>query len=225
MADTPTESQEPEDDPPLTRARLRASVFEQTPAVFMTLLSVLVGLVLSDLVTEARARMHLWPLDLTSLRTWGQLFANGACAISVWIILAHLGMVRRRVPHLGESLIAFGPPFILLTATTFVGRPDMWPWLYFACIYLAVSVVAVQVSVRMTMEQPGGERFAVLLRPTGCLGVMYLGSPLYLLAGFLDQQGWLTGPMEAILALSAPPPALLAAWLFFRDWRKALDQA
>jgi hypothetical protein len=99
---------------------------DQFPAVFITLVSVLVGLALSDLVAEARAHMTLWPLNLATLRTWAQIFANGTSAIAVWIVFAHVGIARRRVPDIFDSLIAFGPPLLLLMANSFVGQKEIW---------------------------------------------------------------------------------------------------
>jgi hypothetical protein len=202
---------------------LRARVIEQTPAVFITLVSVLIGLVLSDLVTEARSRMHLWPLDNLAIRTWGQLASNGISALSVWIVLAHLSVARRRVPHIGETISGLGPPLILLTATSFVGRPEVWPWFYGAGVYLAVSIVADTMQVRLTMDQPGGERFARLAHPLGHLVICYIGTPAYLGAAFLDQHGLLPTTLELALAFAPLPTASALIWMFFRDWRAALD--
>src|SRR6185312_15689340 len=175
---------------------LRAQVIEQTPAVFITLVSVLIGLVLSDLVTEARSRMHLWPLDGLAIRTWGQILSNGISALSVWVVLAHLTVARRRAPHILETVSGLGPPLILLTATSFIGRPEVWPWFYGASVYLAVSIVADTTQVRLTMDQPGGERFARLAHPLGHLVICYLGSPAYLVAAILDQHGRLPAAFE-----------------------------
>lgn len=202
---------------------LRARVIDQSPAVFVTLVSVLVGLVLSDLVTEARAHMHLWPLDFMAVRTWGQLFSNGASALSVWIVLAHLGVARRRVPHLTETVSAFAPPVLLLAATTFVGRPQIWPWFYGASLYLATALVADILNVRLTMDQPAGQRFRRLLRPLGHHVVIYLGAPTYLAGAILDQRGWLSPALELVLAIAPIPAALALTWMFFQDWRTAVE--
>jgi len=202
---------------------LRARVIEQSPAVFITLVSVLIGLVLSDLVTEARSRMHLWPLDAFAVRTWGQLAANGISALSVWVVLAHLGVARRRAPHVTESLSAFGPPLMLLAATGMVGRPEIWPWFYGASLYLAVSAVSDTVQVRLTMDQPGGQRFARLAHPLGHLSICYVGAPAYAAAGVLDQHGLLPYWAEIAMVFVPLPTASALVWMFFRDWRAALE--
>ncbi|HEY2359278.1 MAG TPA: hypothetical protein VGH86_17645 [Phenylobacterium sp.] len=203
-------------------SELRARVIDQAPAVFVTLVSVLVGLVLSDLVTEARAHMHLWPLDFMAVRTWGQLFSNGTSALSVWIVLAHLGIARRRVPHLTETLSAFAPPMLLLAAASFVGRPEIWPWFYGASAYLVTALVADIFNVRLTMDQPSGRRFARLLHPLRHHLVIYLGAPTYLLGGYLDQHGWLPSAPQLALAFLPIPAALTLTWTFFQDWRTAV---
>lgn len=206
-----------------TAADFRSRVVQQTPAVFVTLVSVLIGLVLSDLVTEARGHMHLWPMDHLAVLTWGQLLCNGISALSLWVVLAHLGVARRRIPHIVESICAFGPPLILLAATSVVGRPVIWPWLYGASAYLAISIVSDKVQVRLTADLPGGERFARLSHPLGHLVVCYAGAPAYLVAAILDQHGLLPGSMEIVMAYAPLPTALLLIWLFFRDWRAALE--
>jgi hypothetical protein len=198
-------------------------MIEQAPAVFITLVSVLIGLVLSDLVTEARSRMHLWPLDGLALRTWGQILSNGISALAVWIVLAHLSIARRRVPHVWETVSGLGPPLMLLTATSFIGRPEVWPWFYGAGVYLAVSIVADTTQVRLTMDQPGGERFANLAHPLGHLSICYLGSPLYLLAAVLDQHRLLPKSFELALVFAPLPTAAALVWMFFRDWRAAIQ--
>jgi hypothetical protein len=202
---------------------LRERVIGQTPSVFVTLVSVLIGLVLSDLVTEARAHMRLWPLDVPALLTWGQLASNTVSAIAVWAVLAHLGVARRRVPHIVETLSAFGPPLILLAATSFIGTPHLWPWLYGASLYLAVSIVVDTVQVRLTADQPGGERFAGLAHPMGHLVICYLGAPAYLAAAILDQLGRLPTALELVMAFAPVPTALLLMWMFFSDWRAAVE--
>jgi hypothetical protein len=201
---------------------LFARVISQSPALYITLVSVLVGLVLSDLVTEARSRMHLWPLDMLALRTWGQLTSNGSAALAVWTILAHLSIARRRAPHLTETLFAFGPPLLVLATTSFVGRAEMWPWLYGAAGYLVIAAVTDIVNVRMTMDQPGGERFAPLLDPRRHMSIVFLAIPLYGVGGYLDQHGRLSPTMELALAALPMPTTLLVVWVFFHDWRKAV---
>jgi hypothetical protein len=139
------------------------------------------------------------------------------------MVLAHLGIARRRAPHMVESFSAFGPPLMLLASAGLVGRPEVWPWFYGASAYLAVSIISDTIQVRLTMDQPGGQRFARLAHPLGHLLVCYLGAPAYLAAAVLDQNGLLPSWIATMLVVEPLPTALLLVWMFFRDWRAALD--
>jgi hypothetical protein len=53
--------------------------------------------------------------------------------------------------------------------------------------------------------------------------VCYLGAPAYLAAAVLDQNGLLPSWIATMLVFAPLPTALLLVWMFFRDWRAALD--
>jgi hypothetical protein len=203
----------------------RDRVGELLPTVFITLVSVLIGLVLSDLVSEARTRMRLWPLSLSTLRTWSQLVANGAGALSAWIVYVHVSIGRRRVPTLWDSLIAFLVPISLLVATSFVGANASWPWFYAMSIFLAISVATSAGHLRLALSEPELSPLRSMLRPTGHLGVLAGSAVLYAAIGLADQRGWVTVTGEVILAAGATPMALLISYIFFREWHEAIGQA
>ena len=62
--------------------------------------------------------MMLWPLSIATLRTWGQIFAMGSCCFSVWIIFAHLGVSRLRIPSLADTVVVFIIPLAILLRKT-----------------------------------------------------------------------------------------------------------
>ena len=198
---------------------------DQFPTVFITLVSVLVGLALSDLVSEARAHMTLWPLNLATLRTWMQIFANGTSALVVWIVFVHVGIARRRVPDLYDSLIAFGTPLLLLIANSFVGQKDIWPWFYIASLYLAVSIATSYLHTRMALHEPELESLRGLLRMSGHLGILSAGVVIFGIAGYCDRQGYLSPFAELLIAALPLPAAALVSYLFMRDWRASVVKA
>jgi hypothetical protein len=203
----------------------RDRVGELLPTVFITLVSVLIGLVLSDLVSEARTRMSLWPLSLSTLRTWSQLLANGAGALSAWIVYVHVSIGRRRVPTLWDSLIAFLVPISLLVATSFVGANTSWPWFYAMSIFLALSVATSAGHLHLALSEPELSPLRSMLRPTGHLGVLAGSAIAYAAIGWVDQQGWLSLAEEVVLAAGATPMAFLIGYIFFREWHEAIGQA
>jgi hypothetical protein len=207
------------------REDLDERIKEQFPVLFVTLVSVLIGLVLADLVAESRARMVLWPLSLGALRTWFQLAANFFSALGAWIVYAHIGVSRRRVPGLSDALIAFSNPILLLFGNAFVGREPVWPWFYFAAVFLAVSFCTTLWLSYTWRSETEIASFHRLLRPGGFLSVFVSGVPVYAAAGRADQHGYLSPSGETLIAAMAAPSALGVCHLFLRDWRQAVDEA
>jgi len=204
---------------------LEERVKQQLPAIFITLVSVLIGLVFADLVSEAQSRMTLWPLNLATLRTWAQIFSISASAFAAWIVYSHLGISRNHIPSFGDSFSAVLVPAPLLIMNSFVGLPQIWPWFYFSSAYLLVCLGTSLWGLRLTNDELELQRFRDLHRPTGFLGIFYAGVPSFALAGWGDQHGWLSAWMELSLAALPIPAALLCVHLFLRDWRHAIGSA
>jgi hypothetical protein len=204
---------------------LEDRIKQQFPSLFITLLSVLIGLVFADLVSEAHARMTLWPLNVDTLRTWAQIFAMGTNALNCWVFLAYISISRLRIPTLEDSLSVFLAPVPLLIGNSFVGLKEVWPWLYYASFYLAMSLAATLVQVRMASVERELASFARIAKPFGPVLVLYIGMPFYAAAGWADSQGMLSPVAEMLLAMSATPAALCFLWLFFRSWHRAIAEA
>ncbi len=201
---------------------LEDRIKSQFPVLTVTLLSVLIGLTFSDLVEIARARMTLWPLDLGSLRTWAQLAAMASCAFSVWIIFAHLAISRFRIPAFADSVIVFVIPPAILIGNSLVGQAAIWPWFCFASFYLLVSLLTWLWQVRVAAAETELAAFARLSRPTGPLSVLYIGIPFYAAAGWADAHGFFSPLAEVLIAAAATPAAFLTAWIFMREWHRAI---
>jgi hypothetical protein len=195
------------------------------PALYITLLSILIGLVFSDLASEAHTRMTLSPLNLGTLRTWGQIFAMATNALGAWVAFAHIGISRQRIPSLADSVIVFLVPVPLLFANALVGQRDIWPWFYYASGYLLIAYASWRWQVRMASKESELASFARLAHPLGAVSVLYVGIPFYAAAGWADQHGLLTPVVETMLAMSAAPASMIFSWLFFRDWHRAIAEA
>jgi hypothetical protein len=198
-------------------------VKDQFSGLFITLVSVLVGLVFADLISQAETRMALWPLNASTLRTWAQIATMGSNAFGVWVYYTHFGVPRRRVPSLIDSVIAFAIPIPLLIANSLVGRPELWPWLYFASGYLVICLLTVLWLVHtLKADHPS---FARLGRASGNLAVFYLGAPAFFAMGLMDQHGWFSPWMEVFAVFGAVPTALIAVYIYLRDWRLSIAEA
>jgi hypothetical protein len=204
---------------------LESRIKSQFPALFITLVSVLVGLALADLVAEARARMVLWPINLLTLRTWFEFATNGISALALWTTYAHIGISRWRVASLADSFIAFILPLSLLFGNSFVGLQLAWPWFYFAASFLAVSLVTTIWQVYILSAEDGLASFRYLLRPGGYTTIFVAGIPFYGAAGWADQHHLLSPLLEVLCAATGGPSALLVCHLFLRDWHHAIGAA
>lgn len=204
---------------------LESRIRHQFPSLFITLLSVLIGLVLADLVQEARTRLVQWPLSIETLRTWGQVLAHGSSAVTAWIIYSHLGISHARVPSFADSIVSFIVPLTLLFAMPLIGVAQIWPWFYYASGSLVISLATSMWLSRLSSGEPGLARLNTLLQKRGYFGIFYGGIPTFALAGWLGQQGMLSPEVEFFFAAVPLPTAMLASYLFLRDWREAIANA
>ncbi|MBV9063100.1 MAG: hypothetical protein JOY77_09270 [Alphaproteobacteria bacterium] len=204
---------------------LEGRIKAQFPGLIVTLLSVLIGLAFSDLVGIARAQMTLWPLDIAMLRTWSQIVAMGAVSLAVWIIFAHLGVSRLRIPAFADTVVVFILPLAIIVGNTLIGQKFIWPWFYYASFYLLISLGAWHWQVRIALAESELASFARLTRPLGPLSVIYFGIPSYAAAGWADSHGLLSPVAETLVAMSAGPAACLTAWIFVREWQRAISLA
>ena len=204
---------------------LEGRIKAQFPGLIVTLLSVLIGLAFSDLVGIARAQMTLWPLDIAVLRTWGQIVAMASVSLAVWIIFAHLGVSRLRIPAFADTVVVFILPLAILVGNSLVGQKAIWPWFYYASFYLLISLGAWHWQVRIALAESELASFARLTRPLGPLSVIYFGIPSYAAAGWADSHGLLSPVAETLIAMSAGPAACLTAWIFVREWQRAISSA
>jgi hypothetical protein len=208
---------------PETHEELEHRIREQFPALYITLVSVFIGLALADLVAEARAHMALWPLTLDTLRTWGELTGNLFSALSAWTIYAHLGISRRRIPTFADSLIAFTLPLFLLILNSYVGVTPMWKWLYFASGFLVFSLATTLWNFHILRLETELASFRRLGRLTGYPVIFITGIPFYAVAGWADQSGYLSPLLETLVAWIPAPSALFACFIFLREWRAAVS--
>ena len=208
---------------PETHEELENRIREQFPALYITLVSVLVGLALADLVAEARVRMVLWPLAIDTMRTWGELTGNLFSALAAWVVYAHLGISRRRIPTFADSLIAFSLPLFILILNSYVGVSPMWKWLYFASGFLAFSLATTLWNFHILRRETELASFRHLARLTGYPAVFVTGIPFYAVAGWADQNGYLSPLLEVFVAWIPAPSALFTCFIFLREWRGAID--
>jgi len=202
---------------------LEARVARQFSSLYLTLVSVLVGLVLSDLFSAIHDRMTLWPLTLETGRTWCQIFGNTLAVLSSWVTYSHLGLLRNRLPTICDTVdVMLLLVTVPLNAAT--GRHEAAAWFFWAASFLLLGLTAVRINLSQATREPGLAHLPRLGRFGGPYTFVYLGAPGYLamaLASYLH----LTPPwLEFTAAATAPVAAVIVTILFMRAWRAAVLQ-
>lgn len=198
-------------------------VARQFSALYLTLVSVLVGLVLSDLFSAVHERMTLWPLTLQSVRTGCQVIGNTVVVLSSWITYTHLGMLRHRVPTLWDTVDAV---LVLVTVplNAATGLADATGWFFWAAAFSVLGSVAVNINLWQTAREPALSHFRRLARFGGPYSMLYGGAPLYLAMAFAAHLGVAPLPLEIATTVLGPISGVVVAVLFMREWRAAVQQ-
>jgi hypothetical protein len=199
-------------------------VTEQYPMVVVTLVSVITGAVLTDLMMEVRIRMHLWPLSLETIRVCAQVIMVGYLSLNVWMVSTHLAILPKRIPSLGDSVVAFLLPATLFFVTSRVGEAETWPYFYATSLNGVIGVSARLYMSRLVTAEPGTEPIKRIFRPTGYLMGFYVGIPLSVTMGWLDQHGRLSPLHATIFILIGLLNTGLATYRFFHDWHLAVAE-
>lgn len=200
---------------------LEARVSRQFSTLYLTLVSVLVGLVLSDLFANIHNRMTLWPLTLETGRTWCQIFGNSLAVLSSWVTYSHLGLLRHRVPTIWDTVDA---TLVLVTIplNAATGLHEAAAWFFWASAFTLLGVTAVRINLRQATREAALAHLPRIGRFGGPYTIVYLGAPGYMamaVASYLH----LTPPwLELAAAATAPAAAVFVTILFVREWRAAV---
>jgi len=200
---------------------LETRVAGQFAPLYLTLVSVLVGLVLADLFDQVHARMVLWPLTLETIRTWFQIIGNAIVALSAWVTYSHLGLLRRRLPTIWDTLDA-SLVLVTIPLNAATGRHEAAGYFFWAAAYCVLALCAVRINLRQATREPALAHLPRLGRFGGPYTFLYLGAPSYLalaVASYLH----LTPPlMEVFASAWGPVAGVVVAILFMREWRAAV---
>jgi hypothetical protein len=203
---------------------LEARVAKLFPSLYLTLVSVLVGLVLSDLFSEMHARMTLWPLTIEACRTWCQVLGNTLAALAAWVTYSHLGLVKQRLPTVWDTLDAV---LVLITipSNALVGRHEAAGWFLVAGCWNLLAVCAVRINLWQASREPSLSHFARIGRFSGPYNYLYVGVPAFMVMSVLSYLHMTTPLVELAAAATAPIAGVGVTLLFMREWRAAVLQA
>jgi hypothetical protein len=197
---------------------LETRVARQFSTLYLTLVSVLVGLVLSDLFSSVHARMVLWPLTLETARTWCQIFGNTLAVLSSWVTYSHLGLLRNRLPTIWDTVDA-ALVLVTIPLNAAAGLHQGEDWFFWAAAFMLLGLTAVKINLWQATREPALRHLPRIGRFGGPYTLAWLGAPGYL-AVAVASHFHLTSPLlELTVAATAPVAAVLVTILFMREWR------
>ena len=200
---------------------LEARVARQFSSLYLTLVSVLVGLVLADLFSTIHARMILWPLTWETARTWCQIFGNTLAVLSAWVTYSHLGLLRNRLPTIWDSVDA---ALVLVTVplNAATGRHDATGWFFWAAAYSILALAAVKINLWQATQEPALRHLPRLGRFSGPYSFLWVGGPGYLAMSAACYYHLATPLLELLATATAAIAAVVVTILFMSAWREAV---
>ena len=202
---------------------LETRVATNFATLYLTLVSVMVGLVLADLFSSVHARMTLWPLTWETARTLCQVISNMLAVLAAWVLYTHLGMLRRRVPTIWDTLDAL---LVLITIplNAATGRHEAAGWFFWGAAYCFLGMCAIRINVWQSAREPRLAHLPHIARFGGPITFLYLGGPGYLALAAASYRHLLSPPMEVAAAATGGVAAVVVAIQFMREWRAAVFQ-
>jgi len=202
---------------------LETRVARQFPTLYLTLVSVLVGLVLSDLFSTVHARVVLWPLTMETTRTWSQIFGNILAVLSSWVTYSHLGLLRNRLPTVWDTVDAV---LVLVTIplNSAVGLHEGASWFFWAAAFTLLGLTAVKINLWQATREESLRHLPRIGRFGGPYTFVWLGAPGYLAVAVASHLHLTTPLLELAVAATAPLAGVLVTILFMREWREAVRQ-
>jgi hypothetical protein len=203
------------------RESLEQRVARQFSSLYLTLVSVLVGLVLSDLFSAVHDRMTLLPLTLETARTWCQIFGNSLAVLSAWVTYSHLGLLRRRMPTIWDSVDAM---LVLVTVplNAATGRHEAAAWFFWGGAYSFLGLTAVRINLWQATREAELAHLPRLGRFGGPYTFLYLGVPGFFAMALLSYLHLAPAWLELAATALGSFGAVLVAILFMREWREAV---
>jgi hypothetical protein len=200
---------------------LEARVARQFSSLYLTLVSVLVGLVLADLFGQVHARMVLWPLSLETMRTWCQIVGNTLVALSAWVTYSHLGLLRERLPTIWDTLDA-ALVLVTIPLNAATGRHDAAAYFFWAAAYSLLALCAIHINLWQATREPVLAHLPRLGRFGGPYTFLYLGVPGYLATAAACYLHLAPPLLEVAAAALGPIAGVVVTILFMREWRAAV---
>jgi len=191
------------------RDEIRDRLKENYAAIYITIVSVMLGLALDDLVTTMRSIESLSPFNWLT----GAFVAH--VIFNAWVGYSAAASVARLVPSVWDSLNVFTLTIAHFTLNSAVGAAPV-VFFYSACFYSAIAGGVTYYNVWRTDQDEKVdlrlESFHVIIR------INAAGAIAFFIAGILVQTGLLTVNAQIAIVVLGLPFATLWLFAFLRVW-------
>ncbi len=185
------------------------------PSVYITLVSILLGFAVEDVVTRLG--------ELARFEAFDVLAAGGILSgiIAAWIGYSFVSMTQERLPRVWDAIhvffVAFGFYFLIST----IGK-ETW-WFFFALsIYQLLGTVATVYNANILAQSltsmPGWRIF-----PWNIL-LTFSGTAIYLVSALAFRQELLNGVAAIFLAVYFILTNIAWAYFFYRGWSDLVER-
>jgi hypothetical protein len=185
------------------------------PSVYITLISILLGFAVEDVVTQLRA---LAPIGIyPSLSAIGILSA----LIAGWISFSFVSITQVRLPKLSDALTVFFLAFSWYLMSSTLGL-DIW-WFFCAIsIFDLMSTIAVIYTSKVLVENISTQYDSRIFRWN--LWVLIPSLMIYPVAAWMSVRELLPFGVEIALIIYFPIRNALWILLFFKVWKKLISE-
>jgi hypothetical protein len=204
------------------REALRRRIRDNHPAVYLTLVSIIVALALEDLFSVVRDLDTVWGSASSSWLVWFQVLGAFVAALCVWVGYCHILLTTRWILGLWDAVSVMAVLLFLFLINATVGSESPVEWFAAAALFTWGTALVLYGNLRRAKADPDLEG-VVLPAPYGwtVIHALVIGaaSLLFAVLTLVEAVG-----NAATVALTAVVSLSIAAWpvFFIYTWRRSV---
>jgi hypothetical protein len=185
------------------------------PSVYITLISILLGFAIEDVITRLR---ELAPLDPHTLLTAAALLS---IIFSAWTGYSFISMTQQRLPRLLDSINVFLLALAIYMMNSTLGL-EIWIFFCAAAIYLAIAIFSTIYNYQIFLENLSASYSWRIFSINVWISV--LSVVICANAAWMSKQGLLPYILELCLIASLIIIASLWTYFFYKTWTKVVQE-
>ena len=185
------------------------------PSVYITLISILLGFAVEDVVTLLR---EIAPIDIYSVLSAGGILSG---IIAAWIGYSFVSMTQERLPRVLDAVHVFFLAFGFYVLNTTLGMEIWWFFSALSVIH-GVALFATIYNVNILVQSISTPYDRRTFLPNSLVFLVAL--VIYPMAAWMSAKGILPGEIELTLIAYYTVSNILWAYFFYRGWSKLIGK-